>query len=230
AAVAPGTIERCAFAIAEASQLGDEAVDRDAPARIELERRRVDLRREIPSPRLELAADLNADQRGVRRESDDEHGRAERGDADQAAADAAPPAARSLRRLTRGLLLARARACVSSCGHFESESVARRCARQAYRSLSLCASPESDALSQQSIQNRVAYPIAHLVAQPALDDLAEVRPDLGIGHGAAQDERQRLADEAVHRFAAADSRRAGQLRLERVVEPLRREHERAPAG
>src|SRR5690606_5295073 len=74
--------------------------------------------------RLELAADLDADQRGVRRKAHGEHGRGERGDADQAAEEAASPPAdgASFRRLARGLLLARATVCVSACRHFESVS------------------------------------------------------------------------------------------------------------
>ena len=54
-AIRAGPDEARILAVAEALELGDEVLDRQRAARVELERGRVDLRRDVPAAALELA-------------------------------------------------------------------------------------------------------------------------------------------------------------------------------
>src|SRR5690606_12074502 len=104
-AIAPRAIRARGLAIAEASQFGDELAERDGTAGVDLERRREDLRRNVPTARFELAADLDAQQRRVRREADRGREAREQREADEAAEEAAAAGSARSALLARGRLL-----------------------------------------------------------------------------------------------------------------------------
>src|SRR5690606_23078994 len=246
-AIAAGPVRDRGLSVTEPAQLGHEVVPAEAAAGVELERGCEDLCRNGPAARLELAADLDAEERRVRRKPDRRRKGDEQGEADDAAEEAAAACAtrRALapraRLALRGLLLrSRSFASRRHLARARNEVVSSAQRPVAATSIPIIASERplwrkgiSGASAQQvaePVLDPVLQTILQGVAQTSLDDLAEVRADLRIGHRAAQRQRQRLAGELTHLLAAGDASRARERRLERVVETLLGEREVACAG
>src|SRR4029079_17039416 len=80
------------------------------------------------------------------------------------------------------------------------------------------------------LEDPIQQLVAELLLRLGLQELAEVRRDRRIGDRALDLQRDRVADEILHRLAVLQRNRFRELRLELVVEVLLDELERAVAG